>query len=88
VIDVLENVSVLYSNLVGFAEYYKLVKKPNEVISLLHRLFSKFDILCEQNGVYKVHTRGDTYVIMGFSGKISREKRTIEDAVNETYNLI
>ena len=28
VIDVLENVSVLYSNLVGFTEYYKMVKKP------------------------------------------------------------
>ena len=79
---------MLYSNLVGFTEYYKMVKKPQEVIALLNRLFSKFDILCEQNGVYKVHTLGDTYVIMGYSGKISREKRSIEDAVNETYSLI
>jgi class 3 adenylate cyclase len=28
VMDVLENVTILYSNLVGFKEYYKAVKKP------------------------------------------------------------
>ena len=79
---------MLYSNLVGFSEYNKMVKKPLEVVSLLNRLFSKFDSLCEQNGVYKVHTLGDIYVVMGYSGKIAREKRTIEDAVNEAYTLI
>ena len=88
VIDVLENVSVLYSNLHGFAEYYKVVKKPAEVMGLLNRLVSKFDLLCEQYGVYKVHTLGDIYVIMGYSGKIAREKRTIDDAVTEAYNII
>ena len=87
VMDVLENVSVLYSNLVGLTEYYKAVENPKEVMDLLNRIFSKFDILCEQNGVYKVHTLGDVYVIMGYSGKISREKRTIEDAVGEAFNL-
>lgn len=50
-IDQLENVTVLYASVVGFAEYMKLEKKAGEVINLLNRLYSKFDNLCEQYGV-------------------------------------
>ena len=51
VIDMLDNVSVLYSNLEGFLDYYKALGKPIEVMALLNRIFTKFDILCEQSGV-------------------------------------
>ena len=88
VIDVLENVTILYARLVGFETYYRTVLKPQEVLGLLSRLYSKFDNACEQFGVYKVHTLGDTYVAMGYKGKISREKRTTEDQINEAYNLL
>jgi len=54
-------------------------------MALLNRLFCKFDNLCEQYGVYKVHTLGDIYVIMGYSGKVAKEKRTMEDATQEAY---
>lgn len=84
----LENVSILYASLEGFSAFYKAIKNPQEVMQLLNRLFSKFDILCEQYGVYKIHTLGDTYVISGYSGKVPKEKRTIEDAINEAYSLI
>lgn len=36
----------------------------------------------------KVHILGDIYVVMGYSGKIAKEKRTIDDAITEAYNLI
>lgn len=88
VIDVLDNVTILYARLTGFQEYYKVNKKPQEVIGLLSRLYSKFDNACEHYGVYKVHTLCDTYVVMGYKGKILREKRTQEDAVNEAYNCL
>lgn len=88
VIDTLENVSILYTTLDGFADFYKAVNKPQEVVGLLNRLYSKFDILCEQYGVYKVHTLCDVYVVLGYSGKIAKEKRTMEDAINEAYNLL
>ena len=84
----LENVSVLYASIEGFSDYYKKAKKPSDVIGLLNRLFSKFDNLCDQHGVQKVHTQGDIYVIMGYSGKISKEKRSIDDAFQEAYNLL
>lgn len=35
VIDVLDNVTILYAKLVGFDEYYQNNKKPNEVMGLL-----------------------------------------------------
>ena len=57
-------------------------------MALLNRLYSKFDNLCEQYGVHKVHILGETYVAMGFSGRIAREKRTTEDASQEAYNLL
>lgn len=84
----MENVSILYASLVDFDEHYKACTQPQEMISLLSRLYSKFDNLCEQYGVYKVHMLGDTYVVMGYKGKIAREKRTMDDAVNEAYNLL
>ena len=86
--DMLENVTILYAKLVGFDDYYRDVNRPQEVLGLLSRLYSKFDSACEQYGVYKVHTLGGTYVVSSYSGKISREKRSMEDASNEAYNCL
>ena len=75
VVDSLDNVTLLYTDMVGFTEFSKN-NKPQEVVNLLSRLFSKFDQLSEQIGVYKVHTIGDCYVIMGYTGKIAKERRS------------
>ena len=89
VVDVLDNVTILYCRLVGFDHYYKANQdKPQEVLGLLARLYSKFDNLCEQYGIYKVHTLCDIYVIMGYKGKVSGEKRTSDDALAEAYNVL
>lgn len=58
------------------------------MVSLLNRLFSKFDELCEQHGVYKLTTLGHTYVVMGYCGKIAKDRRTVDDAVMEGYNVL
>lgn len=55
---------------------------------MLARLYSKFDNLCEQYGIYKVHTLCDIYVISGYKGKVSGEKRTSDDALAEAYNVL
>jgi class 3 adenylate cyclase len=75
VVDSLDNVTLLYTDMVGFTEFSSKTK-PQEVVNLLSRLFSKFDQLCEQIGVYKVHTIGDCYVIMSYTGKIAKERRS------------
>jgi len=88
VIDILENVTILYARLVGFEEYYRMVQKPKDCLGLLSRLYSKFDILCEQNAVYKVNSLCDTYVVIGYRGKIAGEKRTTDEFVGEAYNML
>lgn len=35
-----------------------------------------------------MHTIGEIYVIMGYSGKTNKEKRSIDDAFNEAYNVL
>lgn len=35
-----------------------------------------------------MHTLGDIYVIIGYRGKVSGEKRTQEDALSEAYNML
>jgi hypothetical protein len=34
---------------------------PIEVMELLNEVYSQFDIIAKQNGVYKVETIGDSY---------------------------
>ena len=39
---------------------------------MLSNLFTRFDKLCVEFDVYKVHTIGDCYVVMGDTGKKRR----------------
>ena len=75
VVDIMDNVTLLYTDMVGFTEFSKN-HPPSEVVALLSRLFSKFDQLCDSIGCYKVHTIGDCYVVMGYTGKIAKERRS------------
>lgn len=36
---------------------------PNEVIGLLNQIFSRFDAITDEYGVYKVETIGDVYLV-------------------------
>jgi len=67
--------TLLYTDMVGFTAYSGNVKDPREVVSLLSKLFTRFDQLCEDFGVYKVHTIGDCYVIMGYNGRTDKNRR-------------
>lgn len=74
--------------MVGFTAFSKNVKDPKEVVELLSKLFSRFDNLCEDNKVYKVHTIGDCYVIMGYNGRIDKNKRMRAVVTDEANRVI
>lgn len=59
-----ENVTVLFADIVGFTEM-ALNRTPNELVSLLNRIFSAFDIFSEQYQLEKIKTIGDAYMIVG-----------------------
>ena len=51
-------VTILFMDIVGFTSMSKEVP-PQMVMEFLNMLFSKFDDLCDNFGVYKVETAGD-----------------------------
>jgi adenylate cyclase len=59
-----ETASVLFTDLVGFTPAAARAR-PEEVVDYLHRLFSRFDALCEQLAVDKIKTIGDSYMAVG-----------------------
>jgi guanylate cyclase len=55
-------VSVLFADLVGFTERVEGMP-PTELITLLDRIFSAFDRVAETEGVEKIKTIGDAYMV-------------------------
>lgn len=51
---------------------------------MLSNLFASFDKLCELYDVYKVHTIGDCYVVMGYKG-VDHEER---DYASECMSMV
>ena len=70
--DKLENITILFADIVGFTNWSSN-KSPEEVVQMLSELFSRFDKKCLKFDVYKVHTIGDCYVVLGFSGDNQRD---------------
>ena len=87
-VDEFDDVTLLFTDMVGFTAFSKNVKDPRDVVNLLSKLFSRFDQLCEENKVYKVHTIGDCYVIMGYNGRIDKSKRYRAVVVDEANRVI
>jgi class 3 adenylate cyclase len=64
--DKLIDVTLLYADIVGFTAWSSN-KTPIEVVGMLSMLFTRFDKKCVSHNVYKVHTIGDCYVVMGYT---------------------
>lgn len=64
VTDRFSNVTLLYADIVGFT-FWSSDKSPDQVVGMLSELFTRFDKICVNHKVYKVHTIGDCYVVIG-----------------------
>ena len=62
--DRYDDVSVLFSDLVGFTPL-SLRMPPTSLVELLNRVFSGFDELADRHGVEKIKTIGDAYMAAG-----------------------
>jgi class 3 adenylate cyclase len=72
VTDRLHHVTLIFADIVGFTDWSSS-KRPEEIVKMLSNLFTRFDILCIKYDVYKVHTIGDCYVVMGDVGRRNRD---------------
>ena len=59
----MENITVLFSDVVSFTSLASQVP-TTELIIMLNELFSRFDALCDKYGCYKVETIGDAYMVV------------------------
>ena len=54
----MDNVSILYADIVGFTKMSSN-KTAAELVGLLNDLFGRFDQLCEETGCEKISTLGE-----------------------------
>lgn len=59
-----ENVTVLFSDVVGFSALAKKTP-PEELVALLDTVFSAFDVIAEEYSLEKIKTIGDCYMLVG-----------------------
>ena len=59
--DRFENVTVLFSDIVGFTRLSQGVP-PEELVGLLNEIVFRFDQICKEEGVEKIKTIGDAYM--------------------------
>ncbi len=57
-----EEVTILFADIVGFTPIAAQIS-PAEVVALLNQVFSSFDNLCDQFGLEKIKTIGDSYMV-------------------------
>ena len=81
--DRMSDVTLIYADIVGFTAWSS-DKFPEEIVGMLSQLFQRFDKHCAEHKVYKVHTIGDCYVAMGFTG----DKPESRDPYGECLNMI
>ncbi len=62
--DLLDDVTVLFADLVGFTAY-AAEHAPDEVVEALNRVYTRFDAIMERHGLEKIKTIGDAYMAVG-----------------------
>lgn len=62
--DQLDGVTILFADIVGFTQF-AMTHPPQEVVSLLDRIFSDFDQMADDLGLEKIKTIGDAYMLCG-----------------------
>jgi guanylate cyclase len=55
-------VSILFADIVGFTKLAASMT-PERLVEHLNKLFSRFDLLCDEFGVEKIKTIGDAYMV-------------------------
>lgn len=83
--EMFHDVSVLFSDVVGFTHICSLIS-PMEVVTMLNNMYTVFDQISEQHNVYKVETIGDAYMVV--SGVPERSMYHAEHVADLALDMI
>lgn len=83
--EMFHDVSVLFSDVVGFTHICSLIS-PMGVVTMLNNMYTAFDQISEQHNVYKVETIGDAYMVV--SGVPERSKYHAEHVADLALDMI
>lgn len=83
-IDTYEDVTLLFADIVGFTAF-SAKSTPRQVVELLSRLYTNFDIECNKLNLFKLYTIGDCYVVMSFTDK--RKRKLPAQEANDVVQL-
>jgi adenylate cyclase len=64
IVDHLADVSVMFIDLAGFSQLAATLP-PADLVELLNQVFSRYDRLAAPNGLEKIKTIGDSYMVVG-----------------------
>ncbi|XP_074650479.1 uncharacterized protein LOC141905505 [Tubulanus polymorphus] len=82
-----ETVTILFSDVVEFTALCGNEKvTAMDIVRLLNRLYTQFDILCSMTDVYKMETIGDAYMVVG--GLPEQEPTHADRVVNMALAMI
>ena len=93
-VDDFEDITLLYTDMVGFTEFSKNALDPKEVVNLLQKVFSRLDRnLRRYTGRITVNSPRATGMLLGVFGKfrISANYNTPKSIINPisaTYNIL
>ena len=74
--DGFADVSVMFADVVDFTRLAEELT-PNQVVSFLDEVFTRFDQLSEKHGLDKIKTIGDAYMVVGgLAGEPAQLRRT------------
>ena len=86
--DGFAEVTVMFADIVNFTQVAAYMS-PNEVFSMLNRVFYAFDELAEQFGLEKIKTIGDAYMVAGGLNNTGKEScAAIADMAIAMHNLL
>jgi len=85
VADTIQSCSILFTDLKGFTQYAAKIQ-PEELLTFLNQLYSRFDELTSLFGVAKIELIGDAY--FGVSGCPEPDEGHAERAVNAGLEMV